>query len=293
MTWSGTMTKPPPTPSRPPASPAMPPIAASTRRYEGGSPISDSREPADVEVHDLLIFQQILARALEAVLPEDEDVCPLCVPQRLASVLLDHEHRNAGGANFLDALPDQRLELGRQPGARLIQDQHRWVDHQAPSEGEHRSLAPAERVGSSVRGGRQVWKELEQLVDPLVHSAMAAVTPHVEVLADRQVGEDVRHLWHISESPADELFGRLTRHVDPQDRHRARTRANQPGDRLQQGGLAGAVGSDDGSDGSALGHNADAVDDRRTAVARGEPIDLQGRRFAGRPLAHYATISPR
>jgi len=42
----------------------MPPIAASRRGFEGCSPISDSRKPADVEVHHLLIIQQFLAGAL-------------------------------------------------------------------------------------------------------------------------------------------------------------------------------------------------------------------------------------
>src|SRR5487761_753827 len=122
MTWSGTRTKPPPTPSRPPANPATPPIAASRRGFETGPPISHSRETADVEIHHLLIIEQFVARSLEPILSKHEDICPLGVPQRLARVLLDDEH---GG-----------------------------VDHQTSRQGQHRALAAAQGVGFAVRRGR-------------------------------------------------------------------------------------------------------------------------------------------
>src|SRR5665213_4292655 len=142
MTWSGTITNPPPRPSRPPAKPAIPPMAASTRRSAArGVPISYSREPADVEIHHLFIIQQVQARPLQSVLPEHQDVCPLGMPQRLAGVLLDDEHGDAGGADLLDAFPDQALELRCKAGTRFIEDEHGGIDHQASGQREHGPLA--------------------------------------------------------------------------------------------------------------------------------------------------------
>src|SRR3982074_1262969 len=124
MTWSGTRTKPPPTPRRPPASPAMPPIAPSTRRSVAlcGS-IRESGEPADVEIHHLLIIQQFLARAFEAIPAEHQDVCPLGMPESLARVLLDDEHGHTCGTDLLNALPDEPLEFRRETRARLVRDE--------------------------------------------------------------------------------------------------------------------------------------------------------------------------
>src|SRR5260370_20279572 len=114
-TWSGTITKPPPTPSSPPARPPRPPIAASMRGLVClRSPLNELREPADVEVHNLLIIQQLLPRALEAVLPEHEHVRPLSVPKRLTCVFLDHQHGDVGRLDLFHFLPDQTLGIRRQ-----------------------------------------------------------------------------------------------------------------------------------------------------------------------------------
>src|ERR1700730_14991676 len=120
MTWSGTMTNPPPTPSSPPASAPMPPIARSRRRSE----TSGSRETADIEVHDLLIIKQIRARALEAVLPARAHVRPLRVSERFPRVLLDDKHGHVRGSDLFDAVPDKPLELRCQTGAGLVEDEH-------------------------------------------------------------------------------------------------------------------------------------------------------------------------
>src|SRR5229473_1367115 len=120
ITCSGTMTKPPPTPSSPPAKPPIAPIAASMRGSDRScASISGSREPTDVQLHHFLIIEQLPARPLEAVLPEHQHVGPLCVPEGLAGVLLDDEDRDIGGADLLDPLPDQALELRRETGARF------------------------------------------------------------------------------------------------------------------------------------------------------------------------------
>src|SRR5487761_2899 len=175
MTWSGTRTKPPPTPSRPPANPATPPIAASRRGFETGPPISHSRETADVEIHHLLIIEQFVARSLEPILSKHEDICPLGVPQRLARVLLDDEHRHTGGADLLDAFPDEALEFRRQAGAGLVEDEHGGVDHQTSRQGQHRALAAAQGVGFAVRRSGEVREQLEELLDPVAHAPLSAV----------------------------------------------------------------------------------------------------------------------
>src|SRR5260370_28762780 len=120
ITWSGTMTKPPPTPSSPPANPPMAPIAASMRGSDRScASISGSRKSADVQLHHFLIIEQFPARPLEPVLPEHQDVGPLCVPEGLSGVLLDDEDRAVGGADLLRPLPDRALELRREAGARF------------------------------------------------------------------------------------------------------------------------------------------------------------------------------
>src|SRR5260370_37982872 len=77
ITCSGTMTKPPPTPSSPPAKPPMAPIAASMRGSDRScESISGSRKSADVQLHHFLIIEQLPARPLQAVLPEHHAVGP-------------------------------------------------------------------------------------------------------------------------------------------------------------------------------------------------------------------------
>src|SRR3979411_2531398 len=93
--WSGTIRKPPPTPRSPLARPANAPIAASiltSERLLVSITRVASGEPAHVQVDPLLIFEQILSRAVQPVLAKHEHVCPLRVAQCLARVLLDHEN---------------------------------------------------------------------------------------------------------------------------------------------------------------------------------------------------------
>src|ERR1700738_2508478 len=77
--WSGTIRKPPPTPSSPLARPASAPMAASiltSERFLVSMATVGSGEPAYVQVDHLLIFEQILSRTFEPVLSQHEDVCP-------------------------------------------------------------------------------------------------------------------------------------------------------------------------------------------------------------------------
>src|ERR1700674_1312162 len=289
MTCSGTMTKPPPRPSNPPASPPIAPMAVSMRRsVRSGVSLRGSREAPDVQVHDLLIIEEILAGAFEAVLPEHQDIGPLRVLERLARVLLDHEDRDVGGPDHLDAVPDQPLELRGQARAGLVEDAPGGVDHQSPSQREHGALAAAEGVCLPVGRGREVGEQLEQLVDPFPHTAPAAVASHVEVLANREVREDVGALRHVGQALVHELFGRKPGHVRTLHLHGALGRADESGDRLQQRRLAGAIGSDDGGDGALLRGDADPGDDGRPAIAGRQFFDLQHRRGG-----HCVTSSPR
>src|SRR5260370_6687213 len=289
ITCSGTMTKPPPTPSSPPAKPPMAPIAASMRGSDRScASISGSRESADVQLRHFGIMEELRAWALEAVLPEHQHVGPLCVPQGLARVLLDDEDRDVGGADLLDPLPDQALELRREAGARFVEDEHGRVDHESSCQREHGALAAAERLGLTTRRCGQVGKQLEQFVDPLPYAVLPAVATHVQVLANRELREDIRHLRHVGDAFANELIGRQTRHVYPSHPHDAFARADEPGDRFNECRFAGAVGSDDRSDGALLRGDADGRDHRRTTVPGCQLLDLQHRR-----VSHCFTSSPR
>src|SRR5450756_2109522 len=235
MTCRGTMTKPPPTPSSPTLTPDYAVIAASMRRSERSCvSLRASRQAAYVEVHYLLIIEELFPRAFQAVLPQDQHVRPLRVPERLARVLLDHQDRDIRGSDLLDALPDQALELRGEARAGLVEDEHGWVDHQAPSEREHGALAAAEGVSLAVGRRREVRKQLEQLIDALPHAVLAAVASHVQVLANRQLGEDIGHLRHVGEPLAHELFGRKSGDVQSLHLHSPFGRANQAGDGFQQ-----------------------------------------------------------
>src|SRR5437588_1643182 len=92
-------------------------------------------QPADVEIHHLLVAEQFGTRPGQAGRAEHHDVRPCRLRQGLPGILLDHHDRDAGAAHRPDVLPDGRDESGREPGARLIEQQQGGGGHQAGRHG--------------------------------------------------------------------------------------------------------------------------------------------------------------
>jgi hypothetical protein len=65
--------------------------------------------------------------------------------------------------------------------------------------------------------------------------------PHREVLADGKAGEDLPPLGYVDDACLGNAMRRPARHVLPGHEDLARLGSNEPGDRAEDGRLAGAV----------------------------------------------------
>src|SRR5262249_61201942 len=104
-----------------------------------------------------------------------------------------------------------------------------------------------------------------------------------QVLLDAQAGKDVRLLGHEAESAADDRVGRLSTDPAAIEAHVAASQWQQPGDGLQEGGLAGAVRADDRDDLTGLDRESHTPKDLVIAVAGAKIVDLEQRGPAGIP----------
>src|SRR6185312_6535497 len=99
--------------------------------------LSTITSTSQVEAPDIGVLEQFLAGALVAVLAAGQHVTPIRHVQRLTSVLLHHQHRDAGFADSRNPPEDFVHELGRQRRCRLIQQQELGIEHQRASHGHH------------------------------------------------------------------------------------------------------------------------------------------------------------
>ncbi len=141
-----------------------------------------------------------------------------------------------------------------QPGGRLVQQQHPGVVDDGPGQGEPLLLAAGEHPGRLVRQGRQVLP-LQQLGRPGAHRVPVhpVEPPHGhEDLAGRQGLPHPEGVRHPPDLPAHRAGVR--RGIGTGDGDGAGVGLQEGGQDEQQGGLARAVGTHQGGDGTGRGH---------------------------------------
>ena len=97
----------------------------------------------------------------------------------------------------------------------------------------------------------------------------------LEVLGDREPGEDVASLGGVGEAQGDDLVGGDAVEGLAVEEDAAAAGLEEPGEGAQGGGLAGAVGADEGDDLAGFDGEGDALDGFDLAVGDLEVLDLE------------------
>src|SRR5690606_965381 len=98
---------------------------------------------------------------------------------------------------------------------------------------------------------------------------------HLEVLLDRERREHVEFLRHERQAHAYQTFGRRIGHVTTVELDRSLAYVEQAEDRLERGGLAGAVGADDDADPFGIDRDVHALQYGGSAIPGDDTLHLQ------------------
>src|SRR5438093_994341 len=149
--------------------------------------------------------------------------------------------------------PDHH-RLGREAEERLVDHEQSRLRHEAARDGDHLLLTAGERV-RRLTGAR--GDDREELGDALVFRLAGAARRRViaaepDVLAHAEVREEPPPLEHVGDAAADDAVSGQTRDGLALEGDGAGARAQQARDAVHQGGLAAAVGAEEGDHLAAL-----------------------------------------
>ena len=203
-----------------------------------------------------------------------EDQRPVGEAEAAVDVVGGHEH----GAAAVAKRPKQFLELlgglAVETGERLVEQQHRRLVEQRASDSEPLRHAP--RVGRdfALHEGRETHLlEQQSCRRPRV---LDAVEPAVvdEIL---EPGELRVEIGVVRDDPdAAPEGGRVVAQLHAFDAHAAAERPEQARDQLEQGGLAGAVGTEHGHHRARLHLDGHPAEHAERAEREGEVVNLDG-----------------
>ena len=176
---------------------------------------------------------------------------------------------------IFDDVKDLLHQNGGQAHGGLVQHQQLGVGHQCPAHGQHLLLAAGEGTGHLLAAFFQAG---ELFKDPL-HigvdvAAPAGESTHVQIFLHRHLEEDPPSLGDQGQSLGNNLMAgymvqRLAHELDM-----AGLAVEQAGNGVQSGGLAGAVGTDQGHDLALIDLKGDALDGVDAAVIDVDIVNL-------------------
>ncbi len=209
--------------------------------------------------------------ARHANLAAREHVSPVGDRQDGPGALLDDQHRGAALGEAADVVFEQRAgDGGGEVRGRLVQQEHRRLQHQHAAHGQHLPLTAAELARGPAQHRAEPREDGDHLVDPGPHLLRPQqVAAHLQVLPDGQRREHVIHLRHVADSGPGDILGRPVGDVQFPDDDRARADAHHPDQALEQGALPRAVGTDQRDHLAGLDVHRHAADHRVAAIARG------------------------
>src|SRR5690606_9017829 len=164
-------------------------------------------------------------------------------------------------------LEDFLHEEGRQAEGRLVEHDQPRLGHQRAGDGEHLLLAPREVAGLGAPALGQAWEVGVGLVAQLGEAGLrvAARIGGEQAVVGRQVLEDPPALEHVHEAHADpvrraQLDDVLAVEQDLPTPDRPALGRQKSADRLERGGLAGAVSAEEGDHAALLDIQRDSLD---------------------------------
>src|SRR5215471_5785271 len=215
--------------------------------------------PADIaeaQIKFLDVF--VVAQAGGAAIQDDpavfQDIAILCNGQSHGSVLLDQQDGHLGVTiEARDNVKNFLHQHWGQPQRGFIEKHELWAGHQGTADRQHLLLTAREIPGleraACRQGGEVLVDELDVLAD--VEDMLASMRPHHEIFFGAQVFEDLSSLWYQGDAHFDDrgwcpVVHALTIELHDALGDLAPLGRQQPGDGLQRGRLASAVGPEEG-----------------------------------------------
>src|SRR3990170_3687446 len=239
---------------------------------------------AEVQALDPLVCEELCRRAHEGHAAHVEHVAHLGDLKRPRGLLLDHGDGETRLLELDQLREDQIHVLRREPEGGLVEQQHLRARHEAAPDGQHLLLAARHGAGELPPPAGENRKERQHPVQPVADPRGLAAEDEgadLEVLQHGHGGEHETPLGDIGEAAAHAAVSRLVSDGPRLHEDLALPRTEETHERLERGGLAGAVGPDDARDGPAPDGQVHAANDGDLVVARDEPPRLED------GVAHY------
>src|SRR5262249_35399853 len=162
----------------------------------------------------------------------------------LAHVLLDDEDRVPLLADAADQVEQAEHHDRGQPHRRLVEQDELGARHEGAPHREHLLLAAREAARPLAGALGEDGEEAVHALDALREAGprRRQERAHLEVLGDAQLGEEAPALRHVGDAVGHDLVGRAPGQLGALERDAAGPRGDEPRDRAEQGGLAGAGG---------------------------------------------------
>src|SRR5690606_23686462 len=193
------------------------------------------------------VGQQLLSAALHDDAAVLHDVAPVGQFQRLVGVLFDQEDGHPLTAQLLDDLEDLLNDDGRQPQRGFVHQQHAGFAHQCPADRQHLLFPAGHGAGplliALLQSGKEFQGRLERWLDLIPWQEEGT---HGQVFLHCQAGEYPASLRHYGDVPAHDMAGFPADQLLAVVADAAAGRRGVAAERHQQGGLAGAIGTDKG-----------------------------------------------
>src|SRR5881409_1872735 len=231
----------------PPRSPFMAPLLS----YRSSMP--------EIRPAHAVVAQELLTVPGEGDRARLEDVAVVRDGQGLVGVLLD--------------------EHGGEAQRRLVEQHQDRLGHERAVDRQHLLLAAAERP-RQLRSplGQDGEARVHALERPLDRALVGPrVRPHLEVLEDGQLREELAALGNVRDPEAHDFLGGQALDPAPPEADRSARGSGEPGDALEGRGLARSVGAEQGDDGAFEHLERDALERLDTAVERLDSVEGQER----------------
>ena len=227
--------------------------------------------------------------AAESHLPGLHHVGAVAVLHRQSGILLDEQHGHALGVEFADDAEDLQHHQRGQPQAGFVEQQQLRAAHERPGDGEHLLFSSRERAGHLVAALFQPGKPDVLLLDvgPDAGRVTARVGAQFQVVLHALAGQHLPPFRALRDAQPHRLVGRQSAQVSPGKPDVALAGPQHARHGPQGGGLARAVGSDQGHDLALLNAQRNATHRLNRAVVHAQIFDFQQGHKSGPPQVRW------
>src|SRR2546425_5659951 len=227
---------------------------------------------------------EALPRPLEHDPPVLEHVASVRELERARHVLLDEHDRHAVAIDPLQSVEDELHRHRRQSEARLVQQQEARARHEPAPDRAHLLLAARQRPGKLTLTLVQAREEREDELERIVPVApVRGPATKLQIVAHRHRGKELAPFRHMSDAPRDDLGRPQT--VEPRalEFDTPGAHGQEPADRPERRGLAGAVRAEQRHRLAPSHLERDAGDRRQVAIPGLEPVKPEQHGHTRRP----------